>query len=175
MKPTNTFANANSGSKIWIPKSITRFMITFLGITFALGVVTFLFILGLDAIVPIRVTNTYYRSGHLKSTFKGHAFFTNRPSLGRIFYPDGKLKLEKSYLGGFLHGPYRLYSSDGKLIFEADFVEGQADGHVYDKQGNLIGNISFVKKLQPGNFWQTVPTAPEYTEEALKYITMKQT
>lgn len=154
---------------MWFPKKQFRFVLIWLSTIFALGFLGFSILVLIDRIIPLHVSRTHYKTGKLKSIYRQHAFSSHHTIWGQVYYPNGTLKLEMNYKDGDLHGPYRLYSDQGKLLFQAIFVYGKAKGQIFDNKGNLIGSVSFDKKLQKGNFWQTWPSPPENSNEALGY------
>ena len=42
-------------------------------------------------------------------------------------YPTGQLKQETSYRNGIKNGPYKTWDDDGKLTYEANYVDGKEE------------------------------------------------
>ena len=94
----------------------------------------------------------------------------------RLYWPNGKMLYEASYVGGILHGIEKRYYQNGQLNWEFPFVNGKLHGVAkwyfetgqlravvpyvngkrygierwYDYDGQLICEMSFVNNLACG-------------------------
>lgn len=66
----------------------------------------------------------------------------------RLFYPNGKVKIEQFYQGMFLHGPSKFFSQEGKMLAQAWFVHGQQQGKMLTYY--LSGQAHSVQRFRDG-------------------------
>lgn len=60
-----------------------------------------------------------------------------------VFYQDGTVQTEVSYMDGIQHGVYNLYREDGKPLIKGHYDHGNCDGtwYWYDTNGKQIKKI----------------------------------
>jgi antitoxin component YwqK of YwqJK toxin-antitoxin module len=70
----------------------------------------------------------------------------------REYYEDGKLKKEKSMIGGQNNGVFKIYYPDGTLQNEAYFIEGKTNGvyKVFSPTGALFLEKNYIKGVANG-------------------------
>lgn len=83
----------------------------------------------------------------------------------KTFYPDGTLQSEASFVNGKRNGGYKVYSDSGKLIMEKNYINGVANGYFreFDESGVLKSQIQY-ENGEPKLVSTTPPSAPEVPE-----------
>lgn len=71
----------------------------------------------------------------------------------RVYFTNGRLKVEVAYLDGKLSGPFRMYYEDGTLRQEKFFKDGKLNGifRAYDEWGIPYFEISYKDGIQHGS------------------------
>lgn len=87
----------------------------------------------------------------------------------KTFYPDGTLQSEISFVNGKRNGGYNVYSDSGKLVMEANYINGVSNGYFrqFDESGALKSQIQY-ENGEPKLLVSTTPQyelAPEYKSE----------
>jgi len=100
----------------------------------------------------------YYSDGDVKS----EKIFSNGKLNGTLktYFTNGKLESKKGYKGGVEHGAeQRWHWETGKLIVDANYVNGRPDGkqtrHITSNNGNYVETSNFVRGVQSGVYTQT--------------------
>ena len=71
-----------------------------------------------------------------------------------IFFSNGKMEIEETYVDGVFHGPYKSYYDNGQLNLDANYVEGVMQGIVkrYYSTGELLEEVTFTNNEENGPF-----------------------
>lgn len=70
----------------------------------------------------------------------------------KIYYPDGKVRMEVESKNGKPHGVGKTYDEDGNLQYKATFNDGVLDGEVYQyyPNGNIHNEMNYVNGVPQG-------------------------
>jgi len=84
----------------------------------------------------------------------------------KTFYPDGTLQSEASFVNGKRNGGYKVYSDSGKLIMERNYINGVANGYFreFDESGALKSQIQYENGEPKLVSTATPPSAPKVPE-----------
>jgi len=94
--------------------------------------------------------NWYDREGnHLEVM---HYQNGKRHGMNKIFYPDGTLRIEVTYINDKKEGPERYYFSTGKLASEVTFVNDKKEGlqKEYNNDGSLNNTVMYKHGYKEG-------------------------
>jgi antitoxin component YwqK of YwqJK toxin-antitoxin module len=94
----------------------------------------------------------YYSNGVLNE--EGTYVGGQREGASKRYYSSGRLAVEGSYKGGKLEGIVKRYYPDGKLEVEASYISGKLDGEfkTYYASGRIQEEGSYIRGISEGGY-----------------------
>lgn len=92
----------------------------------------------------------------------------------KVFYKNGKIAEEATYVNGIKNGPYKSYTEKGAVMEESNYKNGKYNGIAIfrDVNGTIISKGSFVNAEKRGvwEYYENGKLQKKVTEPVVKYI-----